>query len=421
MNAARDGLALGDVAEAIVDCEHKTAPTQERGIPLIRTTDIKSGRLNLKSARHVSEETFRTWSRRIEPLPDDIIIAREAPIGEVGIVPPGERVCLGQRTTLVRADRNKADPYYLLYLLCTREIKREMTNHAAGSVVQHLNVQDIRALPLPRLPELAAQRAVSTVLSCLDQKIGLIGRMNTTLVALARAIFTRWFVDFEFPDVDRRPYKSSGGGLSSSRVGDIPEGWRVGSVLDCADLLSGGTPRTEIAEYWGGRIKWVSARDVTAANGTYIVDTERKITKAGMDNSNAKLLPKNATIVTARGTVGNYCLLGEPMAINQTNYGLKGKAGYGDYFVFFTVARLVNQMRQRSYGTVFDTITTQTFSDMEISLPPLALVESFESIIAGIMNRSLGNHLEAGTLAATRDGLLPKLMSEKIRVLSEAS
>ena len=109
------------------------------------------------------------------------------------------------------------------------------------------------------------------------------------------------------------------------------------------------------------------------------------------------------------------------MAINQTNYGLKGKAGYGDYFVFFTVARLVNQMRQRSYGTVFDTITTQTFSDMEISLPPLALVESFESIIAGIMNRSLGNHLEAGTLAATRDGLLPKLMSGKIRVLSEAS
>jgi type I restriction enzyme S subunit len=130
-------------------------------------------------------------------------------------------------------------------------------------------------------------------------------------------------------------------------------------------------------EYWGSDIPWVSAKDVTDAHGSFVIDTERKITLAGINNSNAKLLPMNTTVVTARGTVGSYCILSREMAINQTNYGLKAKSGDGDYFIFFSISNLVNQMKQKAYGTIFDTITTKTFKEMKIPIPPETVIKFF--------------------------------------------
>ena len=108
---------LNNICLDIVDCEHKTAPIQNEGIPSIRTTDIKNGFLDFKSANKVSEETYKQWTQRLEPQPNDLILAREAPVGQVGIVPKGQRVCLGQRTVLIRPNQQKVYPFYLLYLL----------------------------------------------------------------------------------------------------------------------------------------------------------------------------------------------------------------------------------------------------------------------------------------------------------------
>ena len=108
---------LLDVCEHIVDCEHKTAPTQETGYPSIRTPNIGRGRLILDGANRVSEETYRTWSRRAIPKAEDLILAREAPIGNVAIIPKNLKVCLGQRTVLIRPDKNKVVPMFLVYLM----------------------------------------------------------------------------------------------------------------------------------------------------------------------------------------------------------------------------------------------------------------------------------------------------------------
>lgn len=240
--------------------------------------------------------------------------------------------------------------------------------------------------------------------------------MNTTLEQIGHAIFKHWFVDFEFPNEDGKPYRSSGGEMVETELGEVPEGWRVGSTLEIAELLSGGTPKTKTVEYWGGGIPWVSAKDVTNARGTFILDTEKTITRSGIEHSNTKLLPKNTTVVTARGTVGNYCILSRDMTINQTNYGLKAKSEGEDFFVFFSVSNLVSQMKMHSYGTVFDTITTKTFEDMKIPIPPESMIKSFDNKVSSIMNQVLYNLHESRNLAAVRDALLPKLMSGELRV-----
>jgi type I restriction enzyme, S subunit len=240
--------------------------------------------------------------------------------------------------------------------------------------------------------------------------------MNSTLEQIAQTLFKHWFIDFEFPDENGNPYRSSGCRMVDSELGEIPEGWEVGSILDYADLLSGGTPKTSVSEFWDGGVPWVSAKDVTSSNGTFILTAEKTITQKGIDKSNAKLLPKYTTVITARGTVGNVCILSTEMAINQTNYGLKCKYDYGDFFLFFAILGLIQDMKQNAYGTVFDTITTKTFRQIQITLPPIKLIESFENIVGNIMHEVLFNLEESQNLSSIRDSLLPKLMSGKIRV-----
>jgi type I restriction enzyme S subunit len=194
----------------------------------------------------------------------------------------------------------------------------------------------------------------------------------------------------------------------------IPKGWTVDTILAVADLLSGGTPSTKITEYWNGDIKWISAKDVSNSSGTFILDTERNITRLGVKNSSTKILPKLTTIVTARGTVGSYCILSEPMAMNQTNYGLKAKEQESDYFVFFSLANLVAQLKQASYGTIFDTVTTTTFEKSKIIIPPFFIIQKFDRLVKPIMETILGNIEQSKSLSKIRDSILPKLMNGEI-------
>ncbi|WP_410507423.1 restriction endonuclease subunit S [Methanosarcina hadiensis] len=315
-------------------------------------------------------------------------------------------------TILYAKKFHNVDPKFSYYLLKNLNLKE----YNSGSAVPTLNRNYIHPIPVIVPKKLEEQKAISYVLSDLDEKIDLNNQMNKTLEQIAQTLFKRWFIDFEFPDDNGNPYKSSGGRMVDSELGEIPEGWGVGNILDYADLLSGGTPKTSISEYWDGGIPWVSAKDVTSSNGTFILTTERTITHKGIEKSNAKLLPKLTTVVTARGTVGNVCILSKEMAINQTNYGLKSKHDHGDFFLFITLLNLIQDMKQNAYGTVFDTITTKTFRQIQIILPPMKFIVSFDSIVGDLMHKVMSNLEESQNLSLIRDSLLPKLMSGKIRV-----
>jgi type I restriction enzyme S subunit len=232
-------ILLSDICEAIVDCEHKTASSQMEGIPLIRTTDIENGKLKLTQAKKISESIYKEWSKRLEPEAEDIILAREAPVGEVGYVPKGQRVCLGQRTVLIRINPKLAYPRYILYRLCSKEVRQKMASLAAGSVVSHLNMEDIRILPIGKLPSLDQQRIIGDFLGALDDKIEVNQRMNITLEAVGQAVFKRWFVDFEFPNKEGKPYKLSGGEMVDSELGQIPKGWEVMKLGKVVRFLRG--------------------------------------------------------------------------------------------------------------------------------------------------------------------------------------
>ena len=145
-------MQLIDICETIIDCEHKTAPTQTEGYPSIRTPNIGRGRFILDGVNRVSEETYKLWTKRAIPLPGDLIMAREAPVGNVAMIPEGLQPCLGQRTLLIRPDRTKVEPAYLNYFLNGPHVQNLILAKTNGATVAHLNMKDVRTMELPDIP-----------------------------------------------------------------------------------------------------------------------------------------------------------------------------------------------------------------------------------------------------------------------------
>jgi type I restriction enzyme, S subunit len=152
--------ALNDLCELIVDCEHKTAPIQGEGYPSIRTPNIGKGHLILNGVNRVSDQTYVEWTRRAVPSPGDLILAREAPAGNVAVIPDGAKVCLGQRTVLIRPRIELIAPRYLSHLLLQRRSQLRLLAHSRGATVQHINMKDIRAFKISCVPSLRMQQRV---------------------------------------------------------------------------------------------------------------------------------------------------------------------------------------------------------------------------------------------------------------------
>ena len=189
-------MKLIDVCELIVDCPHSTAKDEGQGIPLVRTPNIGKGRLDLYDVHRISEAVYNQRIERAVPQAGDLILAREAPVGNVALIMSGQKVCLGQRVVLIRPDKEKADPAYLTYYLLSEEVQHRLKNNANGAVVAHLNMNEIRNLVI-ELPEISIQKRIASVLSSLDDKIALNNRINHNLEEQALALYKSWFVDFE--------------------------------------------------------------------------------------------------------------------------------------------------------------------------------------------------------------------------------
>ena len=319
----------------------------------------------------------------------------------------------------------EVDERFLFYLLRTREYRNEVLASATGTTVKHTSPRRILAHK-PKFPPLAEQKAIASVLGALDDKIELNRRMNATLEAMARALFQSWFVDFD-------PFRAKldGGqptGLDTattdlfpnefedSELGPIPKGWEIGSILRQADLISGGTPKTDIAAYWSGDINWASAKDVSQCGEAFLIATEKKITRAGLENSATKIIPQFAVVIVARGaTTGRLTMFGDAMAMNQTCYALRSKIA-APFALYCQAREFINSMVHAAHGSVFDTIITETFKATNVLIPPVNVLIEFNKRVAPLFDLVHSNLIEIRTLAAICDALLPKLLSGDLRV-----
>ena len=395
-------MILSDVCEFIVDCPHSTAPDEGKGYPLIRTPNVGKGRLDLNGVHRVSESVYKQRIQRGAPRANDLIFAREAPAGNVALVQENQTVCLGQRTVLIRPNVQKVNPQYLVYYLLSPKPQYELLGTANGATVAHVNLPAIRNLKI-ELPEKSVQDKIGTILVTYDDLIENNQKQIKLLEEAAQRLYKEWFVDLRFP-----------GHENTKIVDGVPEGWSVYPFSSKVDIMSGGTPKTSIPDYYNGKIPFYTPKDSDGAFFAY--KTQMNITEGGLKNCNSRLYPPKTVIITARGTVGKTTILAVPMAMNQSCYALKMKENDAPYYLFFALNNEIKALQTMANGGVFNTIIGKTFDSINIQIPKDPLIYGFEETVRPFMEQ-IKNKLQANSkLVEARDRLLPKLMSGEVKV-----
>jgi len=420
-------VPIGSLCEGIYDGPHATPKKTDKGPVFLGISSLNRGKLDLSKSVQLSEHDFESWTRRVTPQAGDVVFSYETRLGEAAIIPEGLKCCLGRRMALMRPDRAKVDPRFLLFAYLGPSFQQTIRAMSVqGSTVDRILLTEFPSYPIwvPPLPE---QRAIAHILGTLDDKIECNRRMNRTLEEMARAIFKSWFVDFDPVKAKmegRRPVGMDDATaalfpdeLVPSELGMIPRGWRVGTLDDIIEIVGGGTPKTSVPEYWDGDIPWFSVVDAPSQSDVYVITTQRMITRVGLEHSSARMLGRNSTIISARGTVGKCALAGTDMAFNQSCYGVLPRDGRGKFFTYFALRKGVGLLQRSGHGSVFNTITRSTFRAVELPVPPIELMNPFEQLVGTLLARILGNVRQSAMLAELRKALLPKLISGETRVI----
>ena len=405
-------MELRDLCELIVDCEHKTAPTQEIGYPSIRTPNVGRGYFILDGANNVSEEIYRLWTRRAAPVAGDLIMAREAPVGNVAIIPPGLQPCLGQRTLLIRPDRKKVDPAYLTYLLLGEEVQGTIHGLTNGVTVPHLNMEDVRTLPIPPLPLLPVQRRIAGTLSAYDELIENNQRRIQILETMARALYREWFVEFRFPGHDKIA-------RVASPLGDIPEGWEVKRLPECVDV----NPRVVVPR--NGKKPFVPM-GCLANDSMLITDIELRDGNSGAKFQNGDTLFARITPCLENGKTGfvQFLLDAKAVARGSTEFIVLRSRTLTPEFVYL-LARS-DEFRNRAIKSMTGAsgrqrVQERCFDDFGITHPPHALLDRFSGIVEPSFRLIQDLYLQIDNLRRTRDLLLPRLLSGQVALTDTAA
>ena len=382
-------VILEEVTTRIGDGLHGTPKYDINGeYYFINGNNLKDGMVLIKSdTKKVIKEVA---IKHEKPLSEkSILLSINGTIGNLAYY-NSEKCMLGKSVCYINVS-DKVNVRYIYYNFLNEDFQFYLEMIATGTTIPNVPLKGIRkyTFNLPPLPE---QKAIAEVLSSLDDKIDLLHRQNKTLEQIAETLFRQWFVE------------------------EAKEDWEEVSIYEAINLIGGGTPQTSINEYWEGDIKWLSGKDIAANHKSVITTSEKLITKEGLNNSSAKLLPKFSTVISARGTVGKYCILSESMAFSQSNYGIKPKFDGCYFYTYLLINHSVEELQSAAYGSVFDTITTDTFKGYIIKTPSEIEIQAFENNISSYFYKILNNKTQIRTLEKMRDTLLPKLMSGELRV-----
>lgn len=411
-------VQLQQLCTAITDCHHSTPNWTESGLPVVRSENIKRGRISLQGASRTDEVSFKKRTARSIPKPGDLIVTREAPMGEVGMIPDGVECCLGQRLVLVKPDSAKVDRHYLLYAMQSEFVQKQIcASDETGSTVSNLRIPALKELLVPmvdRAPEIGA------VLAVMDAKIDLNSRINAELEALAKTIYDYWFVQFDFPDPRGRPYKSCGGAMVWNDIlkREIPAGWKAGSLDDLGQIVGGSTPSTLNPDHFGKHmIPWITPKDLSNNKGRkFIARGETDVSETGKRSASLTLYPGGTVLMSSRAPVGYLAIALNPVTTNQGFKSFVPSKDYGTSFVYYAVARSLPTIIQYASGSTFVEISGSVLKSVHAALPDKSASDAFCRLLEPVVKKQQQVELENLELTQLRDWLLPLLMNGQVRV-----
>jgi len=425
-----DIVRLGDVVELTTGFPFKSENYVADGSAprLLRGDNIAQGRLRWEGVkRWPSDSTTGLDGYWLQS--GDVVLAMDRPWIEAGlkyasISQSDLPALLVQRVARLRGKAG-VETGFLRYIIGSRAFTEHVLAVQTGTAVPHISSRQIESFEF-RIPSLHEQRAIARILGTLDDKIELNERMNEVLEGMARALYKSWFVDF---DPVRAKVESRGTALprnfanlfpdSFALAGtrEIPTGWSIRAVGELATVTGGNTPSTREESYWdGGAHCWATPKDLSALRTPVLLDTERKITDAGLAQIASGLLPPGTVLMSSRAPIGYLAIAEIPVAINQGFIAMKATVGVSPLFLLRWAEWAHDFIVSRANGSTFLEISKSNFRPISVVTPPDALMNAFDQLVRPLYARVVNNELSSKTLAELRDALLPKLLSGELRI-----
>lgn len=373
---------LKQLCSEIVDCVNKTAPTSDVPTPykMLRTSDIREGKINLENLNCVTKEVYEKWTRRGKLQKGDVIFTREAPLGEVGLVREEKNYFLGQRLVLFRANNKMCDGRFLMYSLLWHDNKQAIISKGVGSTVAHLRVPECENIEI-KAPDLDIQHRIADILSAYDDLIENNQKQIKLLEEAARRLYKEWFVDLRFP-----------GHENTKIVDGVPERWSRGLLKELISVNYGKDHKKAPDD---GNIP------VYGSGGL-------------MRKCNKSLFSGEAVLIPRKGSLNNIMYVDETFWTVDTMFYATMKQPHTAVFVYFFVKAF--DMYSMNIGAAVPSMTTKILDAMDVVIPDKETLEKFDKLTKTYFNKIKTLQGQNERLKIARDLLLPKLMSGKVEV-----
>ena len=394
-------MRLEDACELIVDCPHSTARDEGKGFPLIRTPNIGRGRFLLENVHRVSESVYNKRNARAVPKDDDIILAREAPAGNVAIIKNGVKMCLGQRTVLLRPNKEVVNPDFLTYFLLAPEQQYGLLGTANGATVAHVNIPTIRNLKI-KLPPLKTQERIGKILSAYDDLIENNQRQIKLLEEAAQRLYKEWFVDLRFP------------GHENTKITDgVPEGWRMAVLSEIASVNKESISKQYPYDY-------VDYIDIGAVSKGQINSVTRLSTKDAPGRAKRIAFDGDVLWGMVRPNLKSYALVFHPKETSVFSTGFAilhaEKVPFSFLYCHVTQDEFVSYLINCTNGAAYPAVKPSHFENAVLLVPTDMVLSKFHSLVGQMFRQAEILEQKNQQAIEARDRLLPKLMSGEIEV-----
>ena len=386
------------------------------GTPIVTVEHLGDTNFTHQNLPFISEADTKRLSKYIL-IEGDIVFSRVGSIDRnVYVDKNHEGWMFSGRCIRVRADKNKVNPRYLSYYFKQNSFKKMMMNLAVGATMPSLNTKIMNSIELDLLPR-ENQDKIANILSAIDDKIQINNQINQELEAMAKTLYDYWFVQFDFPDQNGNPYKSSGGKMiyNPELKREIPEGWGVEKIEEIAQTGSGGTPKSTNSSYYtDGEVPWINSGELSR---TVITSTSNFITEEGLKNSNAKLFPSGTILVAMYGaTAGKVSFLAFEASTNQAICAIMLSDVRMRYYLKNVIEDLYQYLVNLSTGSARDNLSQDMIKNIKVVIPSNEILDRYYYFSNNIIKELTKKQQENEQLTQLRDWLLPMLMNGQVKV-----
>lgn len=413
---------LGELGKVITGKTPKTSKKEnfDNGvIPFYTPEDIARGiGITGKNERFITEIGLSEIKNN--SLEDESVL-----VGCIGsdmgnVAYTNHRCAMNQQINAITSFKDYICPLYVYYYLST---KKQEFRKIAGATTTPILPKSVFCNYIILLPKYHIQRKIASVLYNIDRKIEINRAINQNLEAMAKQLYDYWFVQFDFPNKDGKPYKSSGGKMvwNKKLKRKIPASWENKNIEDIADVYNGATPSTINEQNYGGDIVWITPKDLSDQNQKFVYQGERNISQAGYNSCSTHLLPPNTILMSSRAPIGLLSIAKTELCTNQGFKSFVPKAENISTYLYYYLNIHIKQIEQLGTGTTFKEVSREDVLKFPILKPSDAILDLWEKQVSALNNKQFVIQKEKEFLTKQRDEILPLLMNGQVSVNSDLS